>query len=183
MIATSIQVAIAYELHCVRAFAIRPSLNKMSDKTWYQGCATGRLLSCTPLSWYTFYKCWYTSDKFIELKSIIQERDPTIMALPEVRPKSFTYEICHEQKDIVGNMIQTNTLNRWGRGMFLCLIEGLNFKESKLRHNFSECLMCAIRMKSVGKLLIGIVCRHPNSSDENDEELLTMFNEIEHSNC
>ncbi len=29
-------------------FAIRPSLNKMSDKTWYPGCATGRLLSCTP---------------------------------------------------------------------------------------------------------------------------------------
>ncbi len=32
----------------VWAFAIRPSLNKMSDKTWYPGCATGRLLSCTP---------------------------------------------------------------------------------------------------------------------------------------
>ncbi len=48
MIATSIQVATVYELHCVRAFAIRPSLNKMSDKTWYPGWATGRLLSCTP---------------------------------------------------------------------------------------------------------------------------------------
>ncbi len=45
MIATSIQVATVYALHCVRAFAIRPSLNKMSDKTWYPGCATGRLLS------------------------------------------------------------------------------------------------------------------------------------------
>ena len=29
-------------------FAIRPSLNKMSNKIWYPGCATGRLLSCTP---------------------------------------------------------------------------------------------------------------------------------------
>ena len=31
----------------MRAFAIRPSLNKMSDKTWYPGCATWWLLSCT----------------------------------------------------------------------------------------------------------------------------------------
>ncbi len=41
MIASSIQVATVQDLHCVRAFAIRPSLNKMSDKTWYSGCATG----------------------------------------------------------------------------------------------------------------------------------------------
>ncbi len=33
MIATSFQVATVEELHCVRAFAIRPSLNKMSDMT------------------------------------------------------------------------------------------------------------------------------------------------------
>ncbi len=32
-IATSIQVTTVYALHCVRAFAIRQSLNKMSDKT------------------------------------------------------------------------------------------------------------------------------------------------------
>ncbi len=45
MIATSIQVTTVEALHCVRAFAMRPSLNKMSDKTWYPGWATGRLLS------------------------------------------------------------------------------------------------------------------------------------------
>ncbi len=37
------------ELHSVRAFTIRSSLNKMSDKTWYPGCTTWRPLSCTPL--------------------------------------------------------------------------------------------------------------------------------------
>ncbi len=50
MIVTSIQIATVQELHCVRAFTIRPSLNKMSEKTRYPGCATGRLLSA-PLLW------------------------------------------------------------------------------------------------------------------------------------
>ncbi len=50
MIATSIQFATVWELHCVRAFAIRPSLNKMSNKTWYPGaprvgCSHAPLLS------------------------------------------------------------------------------------------------------------------------------------------
>ena len=47
-IATLIQVTTVQALHCVRAFAIRPSLNKMFDKTWYPGCATGWLLSAPP---------------------------------------------------------------------------------------------------------------------------------------
>ncbi len=42
MIATSIQVATVYKYCTVwEQFAIRPSLNKMSDKTWYPGAPRG----------------------------------------------------------------------------------------------------------------------------------------------
>ena len=44
-ITTSIQVVTVQAPHCVRAFAIRPSPNKMSDKTRHLGRSTGRLLS------------------------------------------------------------------------------------------------------------------------------------------
>ena len=40
-----------YSLRTALCESIRYQPNKMSDKTWYPGCTTGRLLSCTPKIW------------------------------------------------------------------------------------------------------------------------------------
>ncbi len=50
MIATSIQVSTVLRTALCESLDIMPSLNKMSDKTWYPECATRRLLSYTPLN-------------------------------------------------------------------------------------------------------------------------------------
>ncbi len=83
------------ELHCVRAFAIRPSLNKMSDKTWYPGCATGRLFSAPlspmePRRFLSFYFCEKANFNLYVLlafASLYQRKDSFLFNLAKTVPE------------------------------------------------------------------------------------------------
>ena len=126
------------------------------------------------------------TNKLSELSILIKDLHPDILGISEVLPKNHARHIYPEEFKLQGynELIHKNVENDTGRGSILYIKDHLNFKEVKFNTNkgtFDEGLFVELNVNKNESLLIASLYRRGESTDENNESLIELFNEISKS--
>ena len=111
-----------------------------------------------------------TNEKILELKTRLQEEQPHIIAITEVRPKNWKHEISLAQYKLPGyNMEGINLDEDVGRGMLIYIKDTMRYNMLDLQNIvFNEAIACEIQLQGKNTLIFCSVYRSPNSTEEND---------------
>lgn len=122
----------------------------------------------------------FSKDKLLELSVKLKDTKvkPLIIAIQEVKPKNFRYEISLLEYMFEGYDIAKENLQEInGRGQIIYIKRGTTFKSVKLTTCFSE--YCCIEVAcSDANLLFTSIYRSPTSSNDNNMNLLQLMQEI-----
>ena len=118
----------------------------------------------------------FTATKKQELEEIIQRKEPSIIAVCEMKPKSGSARTVMDYHIKDYSLYSVNIENKTGRGIGVYVhlsiinhVSAVNFHQ-----NFQEACMLEIRLKERNKLLFGCIYRSPtsnNTSEENNDNL------------
>ena len=120
-----------------------------------------------------------TMDKLNEIRARIKESPPDVLSVSEAKPKN-----CKEYRDQVEykiegyDLVTKNMDGKPGRGMCLYIRSLLEYKIMELDTTFDEYLAVEIKLKDDNKVMFVGVYRSPNSSKENNGNLLKLMNEL-----
>ena len=122
-----------------------------------------------------------------ELSLIVNDLNPDIIAVCKVLPKNHSRQIFPEELKIQGynEVIHENVRENIGRGSILYVRNNINFKEVKFEPNngkFEEGLYIELTMAGKEKLLCANIYRRGQSSKENNDNLIEIFNKISQCN-
>ena len=118
-------------------------------------------------------------NKFNELELLVQTKIPDIIAITEVKPKNNRYTPYVGELNLEGYTLwHTNIENEHGRGCIIYTLSNLNVRELRVKTHFTEFLLLEVFCKADAKLLVGCFYRSPNSGTENNQNLITLINEI-----
>ena len=123
------------------------------------------------------------TNKLSELSVLVKDLNPDILGISEVLPKNHSRHIFPEEFKLEGynELIHKNVENNTGRGSILYIKDHLNFKEVKFDTNsgvFEEGLFIELTVNKFESLLVASLYRRGESTDENNENLIDLFNEI-----
>ena len=109
-------------------------------------------------------------DKRLELKELINDKNPDIVALTEIYPKNsmFKNDDAKFNIDLYDKFI---TEMDSGRGIVIYVKSSLGASEINHDSEFNEQVWCEINLKNNDKLLIGCIYRSPNSTILNSNSL------------
>ena len=127
-------------------------------------------------------KCFYTNcdsliNKFDEFKIRVQENDPHIIRINEVKPQNCRYNIQGSELQL-DNYEMFENLQQTGRGIVIYVKNNLKASCITELHKFEECVWISILLRGQDRLAVGCVYRSPNSSTENNEDLYRMMSNI-----
>ena len=108
------------------------------------------------------------------MKSYIQQNEPDIIAITEILPKNLAFVMDSAHYSINGYSLFCSDISI-GRGCALYIKSGIPATQLYLDTSFQESVWCNINLTVSDKLLIGCVYRSPNSSADNNTELLNLF--------
>ena len=114
-----------------------------------------------------------------ELQMRIQKADhaPDIVVITESWPKNHRFSLNAVEIKIGGYKLFHTPLGR-GRGICTYIKENLPFKEVKIESNYEEYLALTMNLEKGEKLLVMAIYRSPNSSDDNNEQLIKLLDNI-----
>ena len=126
------------------------------------------------------------TNKLSELSLLVNDLNPDIIGISEVLPKNHTRYIYPEEFKLKGynDIIHKNVAENKSRGSILYIKDDINFKEIKFENTagiFEEGLFIELKVNKCESLLIASLYRRGESSDENNENLLNLFNDISKS--
>ena len=120
-----------------------------------------------------------TRDKIVELENRIQEDNPHVIMISEVKPKNFKRTLTPIEYKIEGyEMVHKNIEENRGRGMCTYVNSKLEYKEVKLKTNFNEYIAIDVKLNENECMLLVNIYRSGSSGDENSKELNNMLKEI-----
>ncbi|XP_069107263.1 uncharacterized protein [Argopecten irradians] len=107
-----------------------------------------------------------------ELKTVVDQENPSIIALTEILPKNNPGNLNPCEFNIDGYDMFTVSLET-GRGVVIYIKSNLkgDIEEHLMQSNFSEAIWCTLSLYKSQKLVIGCIYRSPSSSTENSLEL------------
>ena len=114
------------------------------------------------------------TNKVNELKTIVKESRPDIIAITESKPKNLTYDINKVEFEIEGYTLYTNSLVKDNtRGCILYVRNRITANEIEFQNKFDDSIWVEIKLKNNDKLAIGCIYRSPNSDQTNNQKMLT----------
>ena len=117
--------------------------------------------------------------KIVELENRIQEDNPHVIMISEVKPKNFKRTLTPIEYNIEGyEMVHKNIEENRGRGMCTYVNSKLEYKEVKLKTNFNEYIAIGVKLNENECMLLVNIYRSGSSGDENSKELNNMLKEI-----
>ena len=122
------------------------------------------------------------TNKMAEFDHLIKEHSPHIIGVSEVLPKNFNNKIYPEEFHIDGyEMIpHKNITDNHGRGSILYIQQHIVYKTLELDKDriFDENIAVEISLKGADKLLCVLVYRRGLSNNENNQNMIDLFNNI-----
>ena len=126
------------------------------------------------------------TNKMAEFNMLINEHSPHIIGVSEVLPKNFSNKIYHEEFQIKGyEMIpHRNIIENKGRGSILYIQENIVYKTLELDKGmvFNENISVEISLNGNDKLICTLVYRRGQSNDENNQNMINLFNKLSEMN-
>jgi endonuclease/exonuclease/phosphatase family metal-dependent hydrolase len=124
-------------------------------------------------------KCMYTNmDTFVnkkaELLIRIEQLQPDIIGLTEVKPKHAEWALTDQDLVIQGYSLYSNL---YGRGSALYVKEIVQSTELKLNCNFESSVWSTIALKNTDRLVVGVIYRSPSSKESHDQ-VIAMISEV-----
>ena len=116
------------------------------------------------------------------MKCHIQEKDPDIIAVTEILPKTSAFYINTSYYYSIDGYTQFTSDLTYGRGCVLYIKSNIPVSYTNFNNTFQESVWCSINLIGSDKLLIGCVYRNPNSNAENNQELLDLFLKVKDLN-
>ena len=110
---------------------------------------------------------------------------PDIIAITEVKPKNSRYPVTPGEITSVlpnYNIYHQNLDIQEGRGLIILTNKGLEVIEIEMKTKFKENLTIQIKLRGSDKLTICCCYRSPNSTRENNETLLDLFDNLDSAN-
>jgi hypothetical protein len=128
--------------------------------------------------------CMYTNvDTFINKKHEYETRvhtlNPDIIGVTEINPKNASWSITQQDLSIEGYNLYVNFT---GRGSALYIKSNLGSTELIVKNCGEATVWCTVRLKKNDMLTIGVVYRSPNSTQQQNEQLEKMVEEITSNN-
>ena len=118
------------------------------------------------------------SNKMDFLMDEVERLKPHIIAITEVKPKNYRYELQPSELNISGYELHQN-LNENGRGICLYINKKLNASETNIEtYNSQECLWVEIKENEDETLIVGCVYRSPNSDEVNNTNINKMIQNL-----
>ena len=112
-----------------------------------------------------------------ELSALIEKEKPDVICMAEIFPKNkkYSYNACEYK--INGYTAYIN--DKGHRGVAIYIHEKLNsYSLSLPSRNFEELVICCVEMKTF-KLVIATVYRSPSGTEENNQNLINILEELE----
>ena len=115
-----------------------------------------------------------------ELELLIDsfENKPQIIAITEVKNKLKNYEIKLSEFNLKGYNIVSTDLDKCSRGIVLYIDKSIEFTIIEANIKFEEYILIKIKLLDKSDLILCIVYRSPNSTDENNKLLFDIFNKM-----
>ena len=118
--------------------------------------------------------------KIADLMQHVEDQEPDIIALTEIKPKHSSTSLTEAELTIEGFHPPFHIIDKYGRGV--CIYVGLQFRVADFKctsvQNFQECVWITVSLGHNQKVLFGCVYRSPSSSVENNRHLETMLRTI-----
>ena len=112
----------------------------------------------------------FTIDKQIELKNRIENENPHVIMISEVKPKIHKRTLTPIEYKVEGyDMVMKNLEN---------VNKDLESKEINLKANFDEYIAIEVKLNDSEEILLVNIYRSPSSSDDNCAELNNMLSEL-----
>ena len=112
-----------------------------------------------------------------------EDKKPDIIAITEVKVKNSRYLTLPSELNIDNYHLYHKNLDvREGRGIVIYLSQDLQVNEVNFNKNFQEFLALEVKLQTNDRLLLITCYRSPNSSENNNTELLDLMDEIEIAN-
>ena len=132
------------------------------------------------------YKIWYTNadcltNKMKELQALKNNEQVDAFAITEVLPKHSHFQVQEEELQIKGYNSISNFEEAYkhnGRGIILYVKEGIICIRNDKIVKFHENLIVDVSIATGKEISIGIFYRSPNSSNENNTQLLHCMTDL-----
>ena len=124
--------------------------------------------------------CMYTNldsfnNKRTELEARILAVKPDVIGLAEVNPKNAKWTLELQDLQLMG---YTMYCNLEGRGVALYVRDSVKSGDLKLTTSSKSSTWCEVKLKNKDRLVIGLVYRSPNTTDEENNKLIDMVTEV-----
>lgn len=132
----------------------------------------------------THINCLYTNadqlnNKFSELELMVQSNSYDIILITEIKPKNQRFSIFPGEYSLDGyDMYHANIDSIIGRGCLMYAKKYIHVKEITLDNNFTEYILMELVNTDGQQILIGCIYRSPNSSNDNNNLLNLLVEEI-----
>ena len=127
-------------------------------------------------------RCLYTNadsihNKLPELETVAQNLKPDIIAISEVKPKFTRFKLQANEILMEGFQEPVHNLDMEGRGVCIYIRDGLNYKSRDCRH-FSQMIVIEVESPTCEAVVVGVVYRSPNSTEEENAKLNIELTEL-----
>lgn len=157
------------------------SMNSVSDdsiNTSHPLSSSSNTSIETRLNEFGGIKCMYTnadsiSNKWTELETLVYIHQPDVIGITEIFPKGKDFDISSYVLKGFQPILNKNFIDKNNRGCVLFVRDGLEVKSYEKLNDLSskEAVWCEISVNKTDKLLIGLVYRSPNSTEDNNTKL------------
>ena len=122
-------------------------------------------------------KCMYTNadtltNKMPELKALVKDIQPSVIAITEVIPKNYRYPVQKAETKISEDYnIFPECISNMGRGITIQIHKGIEAQEVNIQTTFEESIWCEGKLEGNDRLLIGCIYRSESGTTENNNKL------------
>ena len=122
-------------------------------------------------------KCMYTNadtltNKMPELKALVKDIQPSVIAITEVIPKNYRYPVQKAEIKISEDYnIFPECISNMGRGITIQLHKSIEAQEVNIQTTFEESIWCEGKLEGNDRLLIGCIYRSESGTTENNNKL------------
>lgn len=121
-------------------------------------------------------------DKKEEILILVNEHNPDLIGLVELKPKTGTYTLVEADWHIDGYDAWPK-LSSPGRGVVLYTRQSLQAVEAQCNITYNDSIFCKIKLRDNDNLVVGTIYRSPNSSCENNDKLHEVMTWAVESGC
>ena len=107
---------------------------------------------------------------------------PTVIAITEVKSKAKNWNLKLSEFNLKGYNIISNDLDKYARGIIMYLDKNIEFSIIESSIAFQEYILLKIKMIDQSELILCVIYRSPNSTDENNKLLFEIFDYVNNLN-